>query len=58
MKHINRTLKYHPKCAGSLQLHFEATPISMNNNPLLPSVSMTGISKSTIHRYYNVSITF
>ena len=44
-------LKEHPECADSLKLYFDATAINVKNM-LLQTVSMTGVSKSTIHRYY------
>ena len=49
MKHRMMTfLKEHP---DSLKLYFDATTINIENT-LLQTVSMTGVSKSTIHRYY------
>ena len=51
MKHRMMTfLKEHPECADSLKLYFDATAINIENT-LLQMVSMTGVSKSTIHRY-------
>ena len=44
-------LKEHPECADLLKLYFDATAINIENM-LLQMVSMTGVSKSTIHRYY------
>ena len=52
MKHRMMTfLKEHPKCADSLKFYFDATAINIENT-LLQMISMTGVSKSTIHRYY------
>ena len=48
-------LKEHPECADSLKLYFDATAINIENM-LLQMVSMTGVSKSTIHRYYQQQI--
>ena len=48
-------LKEHPVCADSLKLYFDATAINIENM-LLQMVSMTGVSKSTIHRYYQQQI--
>ena len=51
MKHRMMTfLKEHPECADSLKLYFDATAINIENM-LLQMVSITGVSKSTIHRY-------
>ena len=51
-KHRTMTfLKEHPECADSLKLYFDATAINIENT-LLQTVSMTGVSKSTIRRYY------
>ena len=48
MKHRTMTfLKEHPECADSLKLYFDATAINIEN-VLLQTVSMTGISKSTM----------
>ena len=49
-------LQENPECAKSLRLYFEATGISINN-ALLQTATMTGVSKSTIHRYYQQQTT-